>query len=156
MNREDCEKVYQVNPDVRLRREHFGGIVFLAHTGTTINLDQGAFRLLELIAKGVAPDKAWQSIREELEPDLTWQAIQEMADSYIRMGLISEVNDGQFPARIVDNFEGMGKKDILAAPEVIHWAMTYRCDNSLPELLRRPPSKRRFAGVVDQRSGPGH
>ena len=43
---------------VRLRREHFGGLVYEPTSGTTIELDKGAFRFAELAATVISTEEA--------------------------------------------------------------------------------------------------
>ncbi|MAF10222.1 hypothetical protein CMK11_07210 [Candidatus Poribacteria bacterium] len=113
---------------VRTRRESFGGLVYDPRTGTTIELDRGALRLLELARGGVHLDVAHERIREErLEPDLRREEMIAIAGDLRGLGMIrscsgvhqtsAPVSAGPWPSI-----------PHLTAPEAVHWAVTYRCE----------------------------
>ena len=72
--------IFRLVDGVRLRREHFGGLVYEPTSGTTIELDKGAFRFAELVATGISIEEAWLTIlREKLEEDLSGKTVLSLA-----------------------------------------------------------------------------
>lgn len=56
---------FRLAPHVRLRREHFGGLVFDRSTGDALELDRSVFRLLELAVHGIGTREARGTIEKE-------------------------------------------------------------------------------------------
>ncbi|MDP7619616.1 MAG: radical SAM protein, partial [Dehalococcoidia bacterium] len=113
---------------VRTRREFFGGLVYDSRTGTTLELDRGALRLLELARGGVHLDAAHALIREErLEPDLRREEMIAMAGELCGLGVLRSCSEAHQTSAPVS--AGIWPSTpYLTAPEAVHWAVTYRCE----------------------------
>ena len=120
---------------VRLRREHFGGLAFDPRTGNTVELDRGAFRLLELAAAGVRLREGSQLILEEgLESPCESRDVVGVAHALLELQLVVEA-DG---VGATMEPEQPGHKQWpagppLTGPEAVHWAITYRCHAACPD-----------------------
>ncbi len=122
-------------PDVRLRREHFGGIAFDTCTGNTIEVDRGAFRVLELAAIGIHVKQASQIVVEEdLEPRLNKRGFSSVIQELLGLGLVvaTEPNQAALDSRVPDVVQWPSGPP-LSAPEAVHWAITYRCNATCPD-----------------------
>ena len=133
---------------VRLRREHFGGLAFDPRTGSTVELDRGALRLLELAQPGVDLEEAWEFIvqegleRRRMEGDIS-AIIQEL----LALGILDEADEVQ---SLADGDRpptgGWPAGPPLTGPEVVHWAVTYRCHAGCPDCYA---ARHRSAGAVE-------
>ena len=121
---------------VRLRREHFGGLVYEPTSGTTIELDKGAFRFAELAVNGVFAEKARLTIlREKLEEELRGETVLSLAQILTKNRVIT-------PCSSIRGTEREGRTELsrpwpdgpmLTAPETAHFAVTFRCNAHCPD-----------------------
>ena len=124
-------KAVQLARGVRLRREHFGGIVFSSQTGTVVDLDRGAFRLLEFISKGIPLECVCQLIvAERLDRILQQADIEKVVKKLLDTGIVIE---GEAPCTEKSDAGRLPPPEwpqgpFLTAPEAVHWAITYRCN----------------------------
>jgi pyrroloquinoline quinone biosynthesis protein E len=121
---------------VRTRREPFGGLIYDPRTGTTVELDRGAHRLLELARCGISLDEARAVIRSEgSEPGFGDRDMQVVVRMLGDLGLVvpGEAN------LVASNNEHAVSREVwpsgphLSAPEAVHWAITYRCHSGCPD-----------------------
>lgn len=128
--------IYKIAGGIRTRREYFGGMVFSTRTGTTIELDREAFRLLEILGCGKSETEAEIIFRQENPQTLIKRTqIQKMLDFYRRMELLDEIQPSESVslgrAQILEDVSWQSNaRSCLSAPETVHWAITYRCENN--------------------------
>lgn len=117
---------------VRLRCEHFGGLAFDGRTGNTIDLDRGAFRLLELAdtPTGIRLRDAVETIgAERIDRQLRDREVDRVVESVMALGLVEECDPAQDARPAVPRRERPWPSgSLLTAPEAVHWAITWRCD----------------------------
>lgn len=125
------------------RREPFGGLVYQPSCGTTVELDRGAFRLIELARNGVSIGAARRVIiAERLEESCDEEDLRRM------VGLLREREilrrcapppGSELPGTsnihrgTVKNHSSWPTGPSLTAPEAVHWAVTYRCKKDCPD-----------------------
>lgn len=98
---------------VRMRREHFGGILFDTTSGTMIEVDREAYQMLNnLRSNSNQSAKVIQRLRE--------------------LGFLVEG-----PSSAAESPEDLSADwpiySSLSAPETVHWAITYRCNAACPD-----------------------
>jgi len=120
---------------VRLRREHFGGLAFDPRTGSTVELDRGAFRLLELAQGGVRVGEAWELIVEErLERGRADSGAAAVLRELLDLGIVEEAGEARGPTDSERSTTGgWPAGPPLTGPEAVHWAITYRCHAGCPD-----------------------
>ena len=65
---------------VRIRKEPFGGLVYEPSSGTTVELDRGAYRFVELASRGITVENAHKAIAAEgIEKGLARNDVVELA-----------------------------------------------------------------------------
>lgn len=127
----------QLAKGVRLRREHFGGLAFDPWTGTVVDLDREAFRLLELAAGGITLERVHQLIVEErLGRNLQRAGIERVVKDLMDIGIVVDVET--VDVKDLSHSNQLSPTEwpqgpFLTAPEVVHWAITYRCDAHCPD-----------------------
>ena len=119
--------LFTLAPGVRLRREHFGGIAFSKNTGTLVELDRPAFALLaRMEAQGPCKEEDLAGGSEESRGKLLRELLQ--------LGILCQVRSHPKQEPVRDELPlQWPKTKILTAPETVHWAITYRCNNSCPD-----------------------
>jgi len=131
------KRIAQLSDCVRLRKEYFGGIVFNADTGDILEVDHEAFNLLERFRAAETVD-----INSLLKQEGLRSIITTLIDMNIIV-LLPEKAPGislyPFPINAIDISQNLDIKDsqILSAPETVHLAVTYRCDESCPDCYSR-------------------
>jgi len=120
---------------VRLRREHFGGLASDPRTGNTVELDRGAFRLLELAGGGVGLAEAQHVIIEEgLERGRPGGDLGRVVASLLDLQLLVEAEAVETTTEVrrpANDTWPAGPP--LTGPEAVHWAITYRCHAACPD-----------------------
>ena len=120
---------------VRLRREHHGGLAFDPRTGNTVELDRGAFRLIELTAAGVSMQEAQAIIMEEgVERGRPGKDIARVVATLRDLQLVVEAEAAETtaePGHLANDAWPAGSP--LTGPEAVHWAITYRCHAACPD-----------------------
>ncbi len=106
--------------EVRLRTEHFGGLVFDRRTGAMLEVDRQGFELLlQAQTAGIYPDDPENS-----------------ANFIVRLLQLHILEKGDWHIDSSDKLEALSpKRDFpwLSAPETVHWAVTYRCGMKCPD-----------------------
>ncbi len=135
-----------IQNEVRLRQEYFGGILFHAGIGTTMEVDREAFRLAALIqAKGIVNinelGRIWFEVYNKhlnlpkalqvIEKLLELKMLSIMPPGILHLnsalaGLPLELPSAEWPTG-----------PVLRAPETVHWAVTFRCDLTCPDCYVR-------------------
>jgi radical SAM protein with 4Fe4S-binding SPASM domain len=121
---------------IRLRRERFGGLAFDPRTGTTVELDRGAFCLLELAAGGTGVLEAWKVIEaEKLERKGGRRQLVPIIRDLLTLGLVTAIEATDVrPSGTAPRERGSWPSGPpLSAPEAVHWAITYRCRAECPD-----------------------
>jgi len=121
---------------VMLREEHFGGIVLNANTGDILEVDREAFNLLSWLrqagAAGIGELTRYQEIRAMLPALLTMEIAEYLPEEV-------PAPPG-YPLDKALRAEPSGidrRKHYLSAPETVHLAVTYRCDNACIDCYSR-------------------
>ncbi len=130
-------------PDtVRLRQEHFGGILFHTRTGTTMEVDREAYRLVSLIqSRGVVDinnlDRVWF---ERYNHHLNHPQALKIVDKLVALNMLIVMPSGLLHRNLEeadvsekDGLEEWPSGSVLSAPETVHWAVTFRCDLACPD-----------------------
>jgi len=124
--------------DVKLRKEYFGGLVFNTKTGTTLEVDDEAFQLLWNIkqSNGVHTDSLLKQkqMHDVIALFLSMEVIV-LSESDLVMSLrskdmIMKHNRLQVPDENLQTFA-------LSAPETVHMAVTYRCEENCLDCYAR-------------------
>lgn len=142
-------KSLRLTEGVRMRRESFGGLVHNPRTGTTVDLDREAYRLLELAMVGISLDMARNLIHGEgLKPGLADGEVQGVVGTLCALGLteLRESSANSVPEAgltIGQEWPVGSKGSNLSAPEAVHWAITYRCGAGCPDCYAARHRERR-------------
>ena len=131
--------IIRLVPDIRLRREYFGGLIYDTRNGNTLEVDNSTFQFLDLVS-----DKALK-VNDALtflvqgniirKPD---KSIAETLKTLFELKIIEKSNEApSCPGFRVRNWIESGRKPWLSAPETVHWAVTYRCDENCPDCYTR-------------------
>lgn len=121
-----------VPANVRLRIESFGGIAFDKLTGTLVELDRDAMTMLRYIGGSgfVAEDTVTSHFAGQ---DDTAGVLRRLLDLGILQALpthVSPIYKAPLPISWPSGTQ-------LTAPETVHWAITYRCDQNCPDCYAR-------------------
>lgn len=121
----------QRTPTVTLRPEAFGGMAFHRQSGTTLELDGEAYRLLVLLSQPLTVDEAARCLgvsdRVALE-----SLIQELlALGFLQMFQVPTWNV-ELGTWNIERGTAALPTDHLSAPESIHLALTHRCNLNCP------------------------
>lgn len=114
-----------------MRLEHFGGLAFDTRSGMIVELDYEAMALLVHISnKGsVAEDE----INERFPEYASASVLQDL----LSLGIVT--TGASVGKRTYTQLSSkLPKREHLSAPETVHWAITYRCDQDCPDCYARP------------------
>lgn len=115
-------------PGVRLRREHFGGIVFDTRIGLTLDVDRAAFTWL------------WTAQQGGVNSVSVDEAENRLIAQFVNLGLVAVAPrmDESSPALLPDTSPLLWPSGPhLTAPETVHWAITYDCTARCPDCYAR-------------------
>lgn len=120
---------------IRLRRESFGGIAFDAGDGTTVDLDCGAFRILESVLGGVELLVVRNLLVSEGLERPPIHGFDSVVEDLIRLRLVEKTDEvcGDRPLPVYTGLHAWPAVRHLSAPEAVHWAVTYRCNAGCPD-----------------------
>ena len=148
---------------VRLRRECFGGIVFDARTGTTLEIDREAMALvLTVREQGVVREESiFAGLVGVKSPARSRRQCAEVIDTLLELGVLECPSPSDLAMRGTCRSANTAEqpqsravswpvKPGFSAPETVHWAITYRCDARCPDCYVRRNS-RSFAAELDTR-----
>ncbi|WP_206809054.1 radical SAM/SPASM domain-containing protein [Paradesulfitobacterium ferrireducens] len=135
-----------LSDSVRFRKEYFGGILFDTRTGTMLDVDKGAYLLLELIkTMGVVNindlDRLWLDVYAK---HINQRTVVRIIEKLLALQILVVMPNGL----LHQNFNaGFSLKDqtkmmwpttqFLSAPETVHWAVTFQCDLDCPDCYIR-------------------
>lgn len=124
-------------PEVRLRPEYFGGLVFDGRQGYTLEVDKTAFRFLHFLQEG--PQRIAEVFthldRKSAGKDRFTHSFYDVLRQLLNLRVIELVDDSILAAPAVADptCQPRFKFPWLFAPETVHWAVTYRCDAHCPD-----------------------
>jgi radical SAM protein with 4Fe4S-binding SPASM domain len=135
----ESPQLYRLAENIRIRREHFGGIVFNTKTGALLEVDREAFVLLTKLSgpdfmaldfltgsdvRRSTPGRHKDTILKTL---LNLRVIETTVIPPNRAETISAVTDTALRESVKMMSWPVGPN--LSAPETVHWAITYQCAN---------------------------
>ena len=109
---------------VRLRAEHFGGLVFDRRDGTILEVDRQGFELLLQARSGISPDDP--QIRDAKDTVC-------FIDRLRNLRILEKGGRRIDPADELESLKPRNSAPWLSAPETVHWAVTYRCGMKCPD-----------------------
>ena len=134
-------------PDIRLRREFFGGLVYDTRNGNILEVDRSAFQFLHLIKdraldlNDIIAFLVQNNIIKKFD-----KSIDETLQKLLELKIIEKNNDSSSsPISIAQDPIKINHESWLSAPETVHWAVTYRCQESCPDCYAR-----RFSFIKDE------
>lgn len=127
-------KRLKLAPEIRLRKESFGGLVFDRRNGNILEVDKEAFVLLsKILHEGVLP-----------ETDNT-PAGRKFVNRLLKLKILEECEllslPGTIPCKSLADITN--SYPWLSAPETVHWAATYKCKLNCPDCYA---SRLKFSG----------
>ena len=130
----NTERLYLAN-EIRLRAEHFGGLVFDRRNGTILEVDRQGLELLLLVrTAGICPD----------DPEL--ENAKDSAgfiDRLLKLRILEKSGRHIDSADELEYLSPHNSAPWLSAPETVHWAVTYRCGMRCPDCYA---ARMKFSG----------
>lgn len=132
----------KLSDKIIIRKEHFGGILFNMDTGDVIEVDREAFTVISIIKDIEVVDmKALLDIPiTNKGKRINSGSIKGVLARFADMGIIDVLPRGVLSENHRKMFEEENLKKLkwpsdehLSAPETVHWAVTYKCDESCPD-----------------------
>lgn len=132
-------KSYTFSKNIRMRREHFGGIVFNTRTGAMVEVDREAFVLLTKMRE--YHSTAFSFIpKADIRKDDPVKRGNSILKTLVDLGIIETTDAALNSEAFVFHATTAALRDIikttswpvgphLSAPETVHWAITYQCAN---------------------------
>lgn len=135
-------KFIKLSDKVKIRKEHFGGILFNKDTGDVIEIDREAFTVISIIKDIEVVD-----VKALLDLTISYKGrridrerIKSVLSSFNAMDIIDVMPNGVLNEnyRIVLEEKSLIKLKWpmyvhLSAPETVHWAVTFQCGESCPD-----------------------
>ena len=142
MQRPKYERPYKRKRDIVLRPESFGGIAFNPENGTTLELDETAFRLLELADGRTTLSEVSSHIEGEFDTVIPSNDVQELVKRLIEHRFLSvgETHDPlplppvnmPFVPRSLPRAPCPLPPTYLSAPTTVHLSLTEACNLDCP------------------------
>jgi hypothetical protein len=122
----------RLSDDVTLREEYFGGLVFHRQTGSTLEVDHEAYHFLSWL-------KQTKHVHVSLFANRKTRAILPLFLSLEILSLSSETDNFGVIKQPEPDFGVMrNTRDLLlSAPETVHLAVTYRCNEECADCYAR-------------------
>jgi radical SAM protein with 4Fe4S-binding SPASM domain len=124
---------------IRLREEFFGGIVFNRDTGDIVEVDREAYELLAWIQKigeADAIDLTRHKGISAIMPLLLSRNILEYSGTISGTSNCFPFPEAYLPSTSSSSLR-LGELPKLTAPETVHFAVTYRCNETCPDCYAR-------------------
>ena len=131
-----------LSDSVRIRKEHFGGIIFNTRTGTVIEVSRKAYTLISIIqANGVTDvndiNQIWFDLfGMHLHPKTISKNIKKLLELNVLIlmpqGILHKTGWNDLYQQ-KEQFNSFPTQSHLSAPETLHWAVTYKCDARCPD-----------------------
>jgi len=146
VNSLESTNILSFSKQVRLRREYFGGLAFNTGNGDIVELDKESFALLSFLEKGnlsknelkyfLVENKLLRQNTDHFEVVLS--SLEQNGLIYLRNH--TDLDTFQEPAEKLSDSNPLKENPLrqwLSAPETVHWAVTYRCQQDCPECYAR-------------------
>lgn len=127
----------RIATDIRLRKEYFGGLVYDRRNGNILEVDKEAFQMLSLMNdKTVNPDEFSNFLIQNKVTKNQFERINDILRELIELKIIQASDQAASrPAFSIEN--EATHRSWLSAPETVHWAVTYRCEEKCPDCYVR-------------------
>lgn len=132
----------KLSDKVKIRKEHFGGIVFKRDTGDVIEVDREAFTVISIIKDIEIVDmKALLNLPISYKGRrIEREKIKDVLSKLMAMGIMQVMPNGILAEDYGKILEEKSHKkpkwpihEYLSAPETVHWAVTFKCGESCPD-----------------------
>lgn len=142
MVKNKTSNIFTISSDIRLRKEHFGGLVFSKKSGNTIDVDREAFILLLLIKQNeFMSKKELFTALAEINIKAKEHIVTKLIKEFVEQGIIiknkvlgTEIKNRELDFKVETNWPSY---QYLSAPETVHWAITYNCSQDCPDCYAR-------------------
>jgi sulfatase maturation enzyme AslB (radical SAM superfamily) len=138
MQRAKYEGLYKRKRDTVLRLESFGGIAFNPESGTTLELDETAFRLLELADGRMTLSEVTSRIEAEFDTVIPQSDVQELVERLLEHRFLSVDETHDQPSLPPGNAPFVPRSlpcepcplppTYLSAPTTVHLSLTEACN----------------------------
>jgi len=126
----------RLSPEIRLRREYFGGLVYDTRNGNTLEVDKGAFQFLDLTGnRTVRIDDLLRLLVRNRIINHSYRTIGATLGKLFELNIIEDSNEPP-SSRVLAEQSNVSHKPWLSAPETVHWAVTQRCDENCPDCYK--------------------
>lgn len=132
-----CSPILTLKNSIRLRKEHFGGIIFDQMKGTVVEVDKEAFIMLSIIQSlgPIREEEVCESLREK---GVGANDIHDVISKLLELEILVDCSNepiSQKESLLSTDFHSIHwpTPPSLTAPETIHWAVTYRCNSFCPD-----------------------
>jgi radical SAM protein with 4Fe4S-binding SPASM domain len=124
-------------PEIRLRAEYFGGLAYDTRNGNILEVDRGAFQLLNCIkARTVKIDDLVKFLDRHKIVKYSEKFLPATLEELFEFNIIERC--GQRPSTpVLIGKSKAGTYPWLSAPETVHWAVTYQCSENCPDCYVR-------------------
>lgn len=122
--------------DIRLRQEYFGGLVYDTRNGNTLEVDKSTFQFLYLIKEN---PRAMSDVMDFLRQKGIVKQYNKSVEETILKLFELKIVEMKSKTSLVPPPLSLKKLDVLkcspwlSAPETIHLAVTYHCDENCPD-----------------------
>ncbi len=149
--------IIKLSSRTRIRKEYFGGILFNMDTGDVVEVDREAFHVITVLKDAEIADIRNLADLPVLDDGhrVDSRKITSVLSRLITQGIINEMPAGVLTGNYKKALEEKSKIQIswpaceqLSAPETVHWAVTYRCDNHCPDCYVER-HRRQVTGELD-------
>lgn len=140
----------RVSDNVRMRQEHFGGILFNRESGIMLEIDREAFRLVSLIRDmGVVDTRELSKLYPVFKGTRAHpHSIPAFIAQLMEWGILVPMPPGIL-SHSRETYALTARQQLvwpvspgLSAPETVHWAVTYRCAAGCPDCYVTRHSQR--------------
>ena len=121
---------------IRLRQEYFGGLVYDSRNGNTLEVDKDVFQFLDSLKDKVLKIKdAIELNFQNKTTKKTDNSLDKILKKLFELRIIEKNSESQVSRNLLNcnTDHRISHKSWLSAPETIHWAVTYRCDENCPD-----------------------
>lgn len=138
------------NPEIRFRREPFGGILYNPDIGHTIEVNRSTQLFTELVSSGPSASRALLLLSDYFKVDISvlQRDFIPIIDHFITYGVLGNFTRRRNDERSIQNehvlkmdFPRQVVKNGLNVPEEIHLAITSQCALNCPGCYARSESK---------------
>lgn len=134
--------IVKLSDKIKIRKEHFGGIIFNMVTGDVIEVDREAFTVvsaikeIEIVVIKVLLEMLFTNKNRKFNKKGAINFLLRLIDmgiiDVLPNGILSESYRKMLYGKI-SNKISWPAYEYLSAPETVHWAVTYRCDEFCPD-----------------------